>query len=140
MNDSNKEQAAVNTDRAKSIEAIQAMKSGESLRPTAPAARRKRWPSLSLIALMLLLAIPVIIYLLQSEPLTGLEGLGVAFCAVACGVLLVRHFIHLLAEEDTLQEQQFDANQGTVSPPEPNPAGLQTNPTKPPPEAGKNFK
>lgn len=90
MNDSNKEQAAINTDRAKSIEAIQAIKSGGSLRPTTPAARKKRWPSLSLIALMLLLAIPVIIYLLQSEPVTGLEGLGVAFCAVAQGIPLRR--------------------------------------------------
>jgi len=140
MNDSNKEQLAINNDRTKSIEGVQATKSGEPLRPTTPTARRKRWPSLSLIALMLLLAIPVIVYLLQSEPATGLEGLGAALCAVACGGLLVRHFIHLLAEEDTLQEQQLNANQGTVSPPEPNPAGLQTNLTTPPPEAGDNFK
>ena len=140
MNDSNKEQLAIS---AKSIEAVQATKSGhpgEPLHPTTPVARKKRWPSASLIALMVLFAIPVIGYLLQSEPATSFEGLGVALCAVACGGLLVRHFIRVLAEEDKLQDQQFNADQATVSPSEPDPTGLKTNLTTPPPEAGQDIK
>jgi hypothetical protein len=143
MSDSKMEHLAINTDRTKSVEAVQATKSGgsgEPLRPITPVARKKRWPSASLIVLMVLFAIPVVGYLLQSEPATSLEGLGVALCAVACGGLLVRHFIRVLAEEDKLQEKQFNANQTTVSPSEPNPDGQETNLTTPPPEAGQNIK
>lgn len=140
MNDSNKEQPAIKTDRTKSIEAVQASESGQPggpLQPTTPVARRRRWPSASLIALIVLFAIPVIVYLLRSEPATSLEGLGVALCAVACGGLLVRHFFHVLAEEDKFQEEQLNLNQATASPSESNPNGQETNPTAPP-EAGEN--
>jgi hypothetical protein len=143
MNDPKMEQPAINADRTKSIEAVQATKSdqpGEPLRPTTPVARGKRRPSASLIVLMLLFAIPVIGCLLQSEPVTSLEGLGVALCVVACGGLLVRHFIRVLAEEDQLQEQQFNANQATVSPPEPNTDGQETNLTTSPSKKEPNIK
>jgi hypothetical protein len=142
MSDPKMEQLAINTDRTKSVEVVQATKTGNSgglLQPTTPIARRKRWPSASLIALMVLLAIPVIRYLLQSEPATSLEGLGVALCAIACGGLLVRHALRVFAEQDKLEEEQLNANQATVSPPEPNPAGQETNPTTPP-EAGEKIK
>ena len=137
MNDPKIEQLAINTDRTKSIEAVQATKlgqAGEPLHPTTPIARRKRWPSASLIALMVLFAIPVVGYLLQSEPATSLEGLGVALCAVACGGLLVRHAFRVLVEQDKLQEEQLNADQATVSPSEPNPAGQEMNLTTPPEE------
>ena len=140
MSDPKMEQPAINTDRTKSVEPLQATKSGQSgepLRPTTPVARRKRWPSASLIALMVLFAIPVVGYLLQSEPATSLEGLGVALCGVACGGLLVRHALRVFAEQDKLEEQQFNADQVTASPSEPNPAGQEINPTAPPPEAGQ---
>jgi hypothetical protein len=143
MSDPNKEQPAINTIRAKSIEAVQATKSGqpgEPLHPTTPVTRRKRWHFASSIVLMSLGAIAVIVYLLRSALAEEYEGLGAALCAVACGGFLVWHLIHLLAEEDKLQDQQLNANQATVSPPEPNPAELQTNLTTPPPEAGQNIK
>jgi hypothetical protein len=138
MNDPKMEQPAINTDRTKSVEPLQATKSdqpGEPLRPTTPVVRRKRWPSASLIALMVLFAIPVVGYLLQSEPATSLEGLGVALFGVACGGLLVRHALRVFAEQDKVEEEQLNADQATVSPTEPNPAGQEMNPTAPPPEA-----
>jgi hypothetical protein len=141
MKDSNKEQVAINTDRTKSIEPIQAKKSGKPggpLQSTTPIARRKYWPSASLITLMVLFAIPVVGYLLQSEPATSLEGLGVAVCAVACGGLLVRHAFRVLMEQDKFQEEQLKADQATVSPSEPNLAELQTDQTPPLLGAGQN--
>jgi hypothetical protein len=142
MNESNKEHLAINTDRSKSVEAVQAAKSGDpggTLQPTTPVVRRKRWPSAILIILMVLFAIPVVGYLLQSEPATSLEGLGVALCTVACGGLLVRHAFRVLTEQDKLEEEQVNADQATGSPFEPNPAGQETNLTTPP-EAGQNIK
>lgn len=139
MNDLNKEQLTANTNRTKSIEAVQATKSGHpgvSMHPATPVARRKRWPFTRLIALMSLGAIPVIVYLLRHAPADMLEGLGVAFCAIACGAFLDWCLIHLLAEEDKLQEEQLDANQATVSPPEPNPAGQKADLTAPLPGSG----
>jgi hypothetical protein len=143
MSDPKMEQLAINTDRAKSIESVQATKSGDPggpLHPTTPVARRKRWPSASLIVLMVLLAIPVVGYLLQSEPTTSLEGLGVALCAVACGGLLVRHALRVFVEQDKLEEEQLNADQATILPTEPNPTGQEMNPTAPPPEVGQNIK
>jgi len=142
MNDSNMEQLTACTNRTKSIEAVQATKSGHpgvSLDPATPVARRKRWRFTRLIALMSLGAIPVIVYLLRHAPADMLEGLGVALCAIACGAFLDWCLIHLLAEEDKLQEEQLNANPAIVSRPEPNPAGRQTNLTAPP-EAGENVK
>jgi hypothetical protein len=143
MNEPKIEQPVINTDRAKSIESVQATKSGKPgrpLYPITPVARRKRWPSSSLIALMVLFAIPVVVYLLQSEPATSLEGLGVALCGVACGGLLVRHALRVFAEQDKLEEEQLNAYQATASPTEPNPAGQETNPTTSPPKEGQGIK
>ena len=125
MNDSNEEHLVINTDRTKSIEDVQATKPaqlGEPLRPTTPVTRRKRWHFANLIVLMSLGAIGVVLYLLRSAFAEEFEGLGAALCAVACGGFLVWHLIHLLAEEDKLQEQKLNANQATVSSPEPTPA------------------
>jgi len=143
MNDSNKEQLGINTDRTKSIDGVQATKSdnpGEPLLPTTSVARRKRRHFVRLIALVSLGVIAVIVYVSRSALAQSYEGLGAALCVIACGVFLVRRFTRVLAEEDKLQEQQLNANQATVSPLDPNPAGLQTNPTAPPPETGENVK
>ena len=140
MSEPKMEQLAVNALRAKSIEAVQATKSnqpGEPLPPTTPVTRRKRWHFASSIVLMSLGAIAVIVFLLRSVLAERYEGLGAALCAVACGGFLVWHLIHLFAEEDKMQ---LNANQESVSPPEPDPAGPQTNLTTPPPEAGQNIK
>src|SRR5580658_1279106 len=106
----------------------QATKTGDSsgpLRTTTPVARGKRWCSAGLIVPMLLGATAIIIYLLRSEIGEKYEGFGVALCAIACGLLLVRHFLGLLAEEDKLDEEQLNANPATDLPSEPNP--LSTN-------------
>jgi len=136
MNDSNEEQLDINAGRAKSIEVVQATKSDPSVgstHPTTPFTPRKGWPLLSLIVLMPLGAIGVIFYLLRHAFAAEFEGIGAALCAVACGGFLVRHFIHLLADEDKLQDQQLNANQAMVLPPKPNPTKLQTNPAALPP-------
>lgn len=141
MNDSTKEQPHINTDRTKSIEGVQATKSGnpvEPLYPTTSVTWRKRRHILRLIALILLGAIAVIVFVPRSVLAQRYEGLGVALCFVASGVFLVRRFIRLLAEEDKLQEEQID--QATVLPSQPNPAGLQTNRTALPPGAEENIK
>jgi len=83
-------------------------------------------------------AIGVVLYLLRSAFAEEFEGVGAALCVAACGGFLVWHVIHLFAEQDKLQEEQL--NQATVSPPEPSPAGQETNLTTPPPEAGQNIK
>jgi len=143
MNDPKMEQLVINTDRTKSIEAVQATKSGrpgEPLHPTTSVARRKRWHFVRLIALMSLGAIAIIIFVPRSVLAQRYEGLGIALCVVACGVFLVRRFIRVLAEEDKLQEQEFNANQATVSPSEPNPAGQETNLTTSPSEKGQDIK
>ena len=133
------EQPTPDTMRAKPVDAVQATKSGhggEPPRPTIPITRRKRWRFASMIALILLGVILVIRYLLQSDSAGSLEGLGVAFCVIVCGGLLVRRELRVMAEEDKLQEEQL--NQATVSPPESNPASQETNLTTPPPGAGQN--
>ena len=141
MSDQSIEQPAINTDRTKSIEAVQATKSGlrsEPPRPTTSVARRKGWHFASLIVLMPFGAVGVIFYLLRSAFAKEFEGIGAALCVVACGGFLVWHVIHLFAEQDKLQEEQLNANQATVSPPEQIPAGQETNLTTPPPGAGQN--
>jgi len=108
--------------------------------PTTSVARRKRRHFVELIALISLGAIGFIIFASRSVIAQPYEGLGVALCAVACGVLLVRHALRVFAEQDKLDEEQLNANQATTSSSEPNPAGLKTNLTTPPPEEGQNIK
>jgi hypothetical protein len=136
MNDSNEEQLDINTDRAKSTEVVQAAKPDqfdESMQLTTPVTPRKGWHFISLIFLMPLGAIGVVLYLLRHVFTADYEGLGAALCAVACGGFLVRHVIHLFAEEDKMQDQQRNANQATVLPLKPNPTELQINPSAQPP-------
>jgi hypothetical protein len=82
--------------------------------------RWKHWHSKSRIILMLLGAIAVIVYLFQAGLAKQYAGLGAALCAVACGLFLVWHAIHVFAEEDAFDEQQL--NQATGSSPRLNPA------------------
>ena len=143
MNDSNEEQLVINTNRTKSFEAVQTGKScnpGEPLHSTASITQGKRRYSVRLIALMSLGAIAVIAYVPRSALGQSYGGLAVALCVVASGVFLVRRFILVLTEEDKLQEKQLNANQAAALSSQPNPAGLQTNLTSPPPEAGENVK
>jgi len=141
MSDSNKERPAVNTRRNKSIEAVQAAKSYQASDPpetTTSVKRRKRRHFVELIALISLAAIAFIIFVSRSAIAQPYEGLGIALCVVACGILLVRHAFRVLMEQDKLQEEQLD--QATVSPPQSNPAEIQADPTLSPPEAGQNLK
>jgi positive regulator of sigma E activity len=143
MNDSKEEQPDVNTSRTKSIETVQATKSGNHGKPPYPTisiTRRKRLRFIGLIALVSLGAIVVIVFVSRSGLAHSYEGLAAALCVIACGVLLVRRFIRVLAEEDELQAKQLKVNQATVSPSHPNPAGPQANLTAPSPEAGENIK
>jgi len=110
-----------------------------SLRSTTCLVKRKRLRFAALIVSVLLVGIMAVAYLLRYVPAGRLEGLGAALCAIACGGLLVRRLLRGMAEEDKLEEEQRNANQATVSPPEPNPTGLQTNLTAPP-EAEENIK
>jgi hypothetical protein len=141
MSDSNKEQLAINTDRPRSIQAVQATKFDQASDPPDPTtlvAWGKRRHFVELIALISLGAIAFIIFVSRSAIAQPYEGLGIALCAVACGVLLVRHAFRVLTKQDKLEEQ-LNADQAAVSPSQSNPAELQTNPTAPPPEAGKNI-
>jgi hypothetical protein len=143
MSDSNKEQLAINTDRPKSIQAVQVTKSDQAsdlLHPTTLVARRKRRHFIELIALISLGATAFIIFVSRSAIAQPYEGLGIALCAVACGVLLVRHAFRVLTEHDKLEEEQLNADQAAVSPSQPNSAGLRTNPPAPSPEAKENIK
>ncbi len=143
MKDSNKEAFTASTNRTKSIETIHATKSGhpgESLHPATPLARRKRWSSARLIALISLGAIAVIVHLLRNVPAAKLEGLGAGLCAIAFGGFLVRQLVRGMEAEDELEEEQRNASPATVSPSESNLARQEMNPTTPPPEAGQNIK
>jgi small neutral amino acid transporter SnatA (MarC family) len=111
-----------------------------SIDPTTSVARRKRRHFIELIALISLGAIGFIIFASRSAIAQPYEGLGIALCAVACGVLLVRHAFRVLTEQDKLEEEQVNADQATVSPSQPNSAGPQTNPTVSLPEADQNIK
>jgi len=143
MSDPKMEQPAINIDRTKSIEAVQVTISdnpGGTLHPTTSVTRRKRRHFIRLIALILLGAIAVIVFVPRSTLAQRYEGLGAALCVIACGGLLVRHALRVFAEQDKLEEEQFNADQATVSPSQPNPAEIQANPTVSPPEAGQNIK
>jgi F0F1-type ATP synthase assembly protein I len=143
MSDPNKEQPAINTRRNKSIQAVQATKSDQASDPldsTTSVTRRKRRHFVELIALISLGAIAFIIFVSRPAIAQPYEGLGIALCAVACGVLLVRHAFRVLTEQDKLEEEQVNADQATVSPSQPNSAGLQTNPIAPSPHAGQKIK
>jgi hypothetical protein len=82
--------------------------------------RWKHWHFKSRIVLMLLGALAVIIYVFQAGLAKQYAGLGAALCAVACGLFLVWHAIHLFAEQDALDEQQL--NEAAGSSPQLNPA------------------
>jgi hypothetical protein len=135
MNDPKIEQPVNNPIRLESIGTVQSGKSGAPRPPSQPltqATRKKRWVFLGVIAVVLLCAIPVIGFLRQSETAKRLEGLSLAFCAIAWGGLLIRHFIRVVTEEDELEEQLLNA--------ESTPAEQQKNPAVPLPEAGQNTK
>src|ERR1700677_2601850 len=93
-----------------------------STKSTEAVTRRKRRHRMRLIILILLGVAGVIVYLLHPGLIKRYEGLGFALCAVAWGIFMIWHVIHLFAEEDEIEEQQIDVNQTTVSPPESNPA------------------
>jgi len=112
---------------------------GEPLQPTISVTQRKRRHFASLIVLVLLGAI-VVVYLLHSAFAAKYEGLGIALCVVACGVFLVRHAIRLMKAEDKMQDPQPDGNEAAISPPDPNPAGQETNRGISSSEAGQNTK
>lgn len=97
---------------------------------------RKRRHLMRVIVLILLGVVGVIVYLLRPGLIKRYEGLGFALCAVAWGIFMVWHLIHLFAEEDVVEEQQINVNQATVSPP----AEPQTNLTTPPTKPGQNIK
>jgi hypothetical protein len=111
-----------------------------SIDPTTSVARRKRRHFIELIALISLGAIGFIIFASRSAIAQPYEGLGIALCAVGCGIFLVRYAFRVLTEQDKLEEEQVNANQATVSPSQPNSAGLQTNATAPSPDAGQQIK
>ena len=111
-----------------------------SIDTTTSVAQRKRRHFIELIALISLGAIGFIIFASRSAIAQPYEGLGIALCAVACGVLLVRHAFRVLTEQDKLEEEQVNTDQATVSPSQSNPAEIQANPTVSPPEAGQNIK
>jgi hypothetical protein len=141
MNDAKTGQLNNNSSRPKAVEAVQTAKSEQPDPPSqslSPETRRKRWYFIGLIGLLLLGAIPIIGYLRQSETAKRLEGLGLAFCAIAWGGFLIRHLMQVLMEEDKLEEQQFNANQVTVPPSNSNTA--QNNLAAPPAEARQNIK
>jgi len=121
MNDSNKEQP------------------GKPPLPQTPVARKSRWHFASSIVLMSLGAIGIIVYLVGPKFAEKYEGVGAALCVVACGGFLVWHVIHLLAEEDQIQDELLKADKWPGSSREENPDVQQTNLTKPPPEAGPNV-
>ena len=58
--------------------------------------------------LILLGVIAVIIYLFQAGLAKQYAGLGAALCAVACGLFLVWHAVHVFIEEDQVEEQQIN--------------------------------
>lgn len=145
MPDEIKNSPANGTNGALSIDPIQTSKSGERVAPSRPprhAARKKRWYFFGLAALVLVCAIPVIGYLRQSETAKRVEGLGLAFSAIAWGLFLIRHFVQVveeedrIEEEDRLQQQQFDKNQ--TEQPNVSAAKQQTECATPPLESGNN--
>jgi hypothetical protein len=104
MSDNKTERSAINT------------------KSTTPVAGWKHWHHKSRIILMLLGAVAIIVYLVQSGLAKQYAGLGAALCAVTCGLFMVWHVVHLFTEEDVIEEQQI------------NPAGKETNLTPVPPE------
>ena len=133
MSDPKVEHPAVKAGNTKSSETVPAAQSGHSggsPRPATPVARWRQLHHKSSIILISLGALGIIVYLLRSGLGKEYEGFGPALCAVACGGFLVWHAIHLFAEQDKLEEEQFHANHPTASP-------LETNQTTPPVEAEK---
>jgi len=80
------------------------------------------------MGLMLLGAIALIVYLVLSGLAKEYAGLGAALCAFAVGGFLIWHAMHLFLEEDVIEEQQINIDKRTVSSPQQNPDGKETNP------------
>ena len=104
MSDNKIEQPNISTDSTKSIRAGQPDRR--------PVAGWRRWHFKSRFFLMFLGAVAIIVYLVCSGLAKQYEGLGAALCAVACGLFMVWHAIHLFTEQDKyeeLHEQEFEA-------------------------------
>lgn len=87
-------------------------KSIQGGQPGRSVARCKRWHFRSRFFLMFLGAVAIIVYLVRSGLAKQYEGLGAALCAVACGLFMVWHAIHLFTEQDKYEEQheqEFEA-------------------------------
>jgi hypothetical protein len=80
----------------------------------------KHWHLKSRPILILLGIIAVVVYLFQAGLAKQYAGLGAALCAVACGLFLVWHAVHVFIEEDQVEEQQI--NKANVSSPSLDPA------------------
>jgi hypothetical protein len=122
-----------------SIETIQTTKSGEPASPSplkAHSPRKKLWYFMGLTALVC--AIPIIGYLRQSETAKRIEGLAIAFFAIAWGAFLIRHFLLVVLEEDRLEEEEFNKNQALTPPSNPSITKQQTNPATPPSRTGQS--
>jgi divalent metal cation (Fe/Co/Zn/Cd) transporter len=108
MSDKNVEKPAVKTGQIESLEAGQTTSSsrpGGRLQAKTPVSQAKRWHFRSGYVLILVGAIGVALYLLRSRLAQQYEGLGAALCAIACAGFLIWHVIHLLVEQDQLEEQ-----------------------------------
>ena len=140
------EQPTTDTMRAKSVDAVQATKSGhcgEPPHPTTSVARKKRRTSARLIALMLLVGIGAVVYFMRSMPASTLRdelvAFGVVICFLACGGLLIRRVSRVLALGEEAQIEPPVVKDPTVPLSEPNRAERQMNLNAPPPGTGQNV-
>jgi hypothetical protein len=104
---------AMNPDSPKSIQTV-------PMTSPRQVAGWKRWHHKSRILLMILAAAALIIYLVCTGLAKQYAGLGAALCAVACGLFLIWHAIHVFTEEDAIDEKLL--NQTATSSPPLNPA------------------
>ena|ERR1700733_440355 len=66
--------------------------------------RWKHWHFKSSFLLMAAGALAIILYLSRSVIPPQFEGMGAALCAIACAGFLVWHIIHLMADQDRVEE------------------------------------
>ena len=140
MPDKKIEQRAVNADSTKSTQAAPATESSQPSGRARPASvsRWKHWKFRSSIALMVLGAIAIIVYLVVSGLAKQYAGLGAALCAIALGGFLIWHAMHLFLEQDVIEEQKINKDRAKTSSPQQN-ADKGTNPTTPPSKSKQNF-